>query len=191
MPVHASNKTLLNDGFSRMADIIKKHVMDNLDRMAENLPLEAAEAYLQQRYGDAGERGPRMTGNTYTGYGAGTYLGGRLQSLCLAQKGLKDPVRVKLTDGEAFQAGLTRYDGAVQRSSFTANVATDQRFSAEFVRDFVSAHNLPSESYALRLATGTEYSAYLQSVRDIDVLTGFFDEFGDIVRRQWYWKKLS
>lgn len=112
-----------------------------------------------------------LTGNTTTSYAFGIYINGALRVMGF-NKDAKAPLRNKLVKGEVVYDFID-YDGNL-RSYFQAEVDTDagygQTSSVQFLQGYKS-----KAKYSIIVTTGTEYSAYLENVLNLNVLSDGFD----------------
>lgn len=111
-----------------------------------------------------------LTGNTITSYAYGIYLNGSIRKIGLY--GGKDAIRVKLDEGEILR-DFTDYDGGT-RKYFKAEIGTDKEYGNNSSKKFLSEYS-PSGKYSIIFTTGTEYSAYLENILNLNVLTDGFD----------------
>ncbi|MFT3994793.1 MAG: hypothetical protein QM660_10825 [Dysgonomonas sp.] len=111
-----------------------------------------------------------LTGNTLTSYSYGIYLNGALQLMSYFNG--KSAIRRKLKKGEIVR-DFVDYDGNY-RTYFQANIDTDADFGVNSASLFLQTYK-PKAKYSIIFTTGTEYSAYLENVRDLNVLTEGFE----------------
>lgn len=111
-----------------------------------------------------------MTGNTLTSYSYGIYLNGVLQ--LLNYFGGKSAIRRKLKKDEIIRE-FVDYDGN-QRTYFQANIDTDSDYGVNSASMFLQTYK-PKGKYSIIFTTGTEYSVYLENVRNLNVLTEGFE----------------
>lgn len=111
-----------------------------------------------------------LTGNTITSYAFGIYHNSKLEVMGF-NKDSKAAIRNKLIKGEVVR-DFTDYDGN-HRSYYIAEIDTDgsygQSSSAMFLNSYVA-----TGQYSIIFTTGTEYSAYLENVRNMNVLSDAF-----------------
>ena len=112
-----------------------------------------------------------LTGNTLTSYAYGVYVNGSLHTIGLFGSG-EPAIRIKLSKGETVR-NFEDYDGNI-RSYFTGDIDTDRGYGDEASYRFLSGYT-PTGKYSLVFTTGTEYSAYLENVLNLNVLTDSFD----------------
>lgn len=119
----------------------------------------------QKEYGN-------LTGNTVTSYAFGIYYDGRL--VYFGTNKMKDPVSSKLKKGEGF-TGFS-YDGDYR--TFIATVDTDGGYGKDTSLRFLQGYKPNTRSFAFVVTTGTEYSAYLENVRKVNVLSDSMETVG-------------
>lgn len=111
-----------------------------------------------------------LTGNTITSYSYGIYLNGVLQLMNYFDG--KPAVRRKLKKGEIVR-DFVDYDGNY-RSYFQTTVDTDGDYGVNSASLFLQTYK-PTGKYSIIFTTGTEYSSYLENVRDLNVLSEGFE----------------
>lgn len=112
-----------------------------------------------------------LTGNTLTSYAFGVYHEGKLYVMGF-NKDAKPALRNKLVKGETVR-DFTDYDGR-HRTYFRADVDTNGELGRDTSAQFLQSYK-PEFKYSIVFTTGTEYSAYLENVRDLNVLTEAFE----------------
>ena len=113
---------------------------------------------------------PNLTGNTISSYSFGVYHNGNL--IYYGKANVKDAIRNKLTKGEIF-SGIS-YDGFFVKG-YLATIETDRKYGSETAYQFLNQYRPNTRNFAMVVTTGTEYSAYLENVRHMNVLTGSID----------------
>lgn len=111
-----------------------------------------------------------LTGNTLTSYSYGIYLNGVLQLMNYFDG--KSAIRKKLKKDEVVR-DFVDYDGN-NRAYFQANIDTDGDYGVNSASMFLQTYK-PKGKYSIIFTTGTEYSAYLENVRELNVLTEGFE----------------
>ena len=112
-----------------------------------------------------------LTGNTLTSYAYGVYVNGVIHTIGLFKNG-EPAIRIKLSKDETVR-NFEDYDGSI-RSYFTGDIDTDRGYGDEFSYRFLSGYT-PKGKFSLVFTTGTEYSAYLENVLNLNVLTDSLD----------------
>lgn len=121
-----------------------------------------------------------FTGNTITSYMVGIYFKGRLDTVIRADSQLMRPLRLKVKRGE--KAWLYYpYEGTMR--SVIGRVDVDSDFGSETSLKFLKSFQVDGDKYPLALVatTGTEYSSYLEDVRNLNVLTDTYLEMTKIL----------
>lgn len=106
-----------------------------------------------------------LTGNTITSFAYGIYINKGLEQVGLYNG--EKAIRSKLSKGEIFR-GID-YDGN-ERRGFRADVDTDGGYGADTSIKFLQNY-VPNGKYAIVFTTGTEYSEFLETRRNVNVLT--------------------
>ncbi|MCC8038358.1 MAG: hypothetical protein LIP09_14260 [Bacteroidales bacterium] len=180
---YISNSKLFDEGMKKARKIIEKHMWRELTRVTHSLAIGAARYYYE-------EGGPMMTGNTITSYTARFWHKGAEMATFSASEDWRKPIRTKLTEGEVFPAGATRYDGENQSYSYKAEVITDRDYGENTAFKFLSGATPSGATYIIRLTTGTEYSEWLENMRQIDVLTNYSYRVESDMKWASFWNKL-
>lgn len=108
-----------------------------------------------------------LTGNTLTSYAFGVYHNGKLEVIGF-NKDSKPALRNKLVKGEVVR-DFTDYDGN-HRSYYIAEVDTDGDYGQTSSAIFLNSYRATG-MYSIIFTTGTEYSAYLENVMNMNVLS--------------------
>lgn len=106
-----------------------------------------------------------LTGNTITSFAYGIYIDKGLEQVGLYNG--EKAIRSKLSKGEIFRG--VDYDGD-ERSGFRADVDTDGGYGTDTSIKFLEGY-VPNGKYAIVFTTGTEYSEFLETRRNVNVLT--------------------
>lgn len=109
-----------------------------------------------------------FTGQTVTSYACGVYVAGKLTDVVFAADNLKSPVHAKVRNGHIVFLAAP-YEGAPRAVRGTVDV--DGLSGYETSMNILKEYNVNGKS-GLVLTTGTEYSAYLENVRRLNVLSG-------------------
>ena len=137
---------------------VEKTSTDALDSVCDRL---IEDALAEKGY-------KNFTGNTVTSYTCGLYVNGRLTYFIQSQGRLKPPIRVKLRAGEYYYA-MPDYDGRYR--GFRGIVDTNGGFGTNTAMEFLFGYKAPQRGIALVMTTGTEYSEFLETEWDKNVLT--------------------
>lgn len=111
-----------------------------------------------------------LTGNTLTSYGYGLYYNGTVHLISLYRG--EPAIRVKLSKGEILR-DFEDYDGAI-RNYFKADVDTDRNYGSETSYNFLANYK-SNAKFSIIVTTGTEQSAYLENVLNLNVLSDGFE----------------
>ena len=163
-----SNAAALQRGARIAKEMIMRHMLNNV-------LIPAAKALIAHAKQGRIVYGHNMTGNTINSYAAGVYASGKLVWIETSSGGIPNPLRRKLGKGERFRAGMQRWDGEMQASTFRAEIETNGTVEAERSIAFLQSYRPPSAEWALVVCNGVEYATYQENMMNIDVLTSNFD----------------
>ena len=156
---NATNKTALEKGFKVAKILIAGHIYDILEN--------AARAYLQDMVSKKKYQG--FTGNTQTSYTCGLYIDGRLTYAIVQDTYSRKPVRLKVERGETVYLEHP-YEGEAR--AVTGKVEVDNRYGKDTAFSFLKSYKkTPKKGFAVVVTTGTEYSEYIENVRNLNVMT--------------------
>lgn len=156
-----SNAKALEEGLKKAREIAFEHVKQCLMDACDDLVDHAVHA----KYG-----WQNFTGNTITSYAIGLFIDGKFVYY-YSNNGIKPPVRVKLKKGETVFLNPD-YDG--RSRSFTGIIDTDAGYGEPFSFEFLKSYKSHTKGIELVMCTGTEYSSYIETVRNGNVLTETF-----------------
>lgn len=108
-----------------------------------------------------------LTGNTITSFAFGIYINGTLRVMGF-NKDSKPALRNKLIKGELVY-DFEDYDGN-NRRYFKADIDTNAGYGQTSSSQFLQSYK-PTGKYSIIFTTGTEYSAYLENVLNLNVLS--------------------
>lgn len=169
-----SNKAALDRGFKTAKQLINGHIYDQLSISAEAL-IDHAIANYSSRIGP-------FTGNTITSYACGLYVDGVLSDIKLVGGKLKNPVHVKIKNGEVLFLD-NPYSGKPRRITGMADIVLgDDGMNSSI--NFLSNHYNPKtrKGFELVMCTGTEYSVYQENVWKANFLTNTYKSAKNIVK---------
>lgn len=171
----ANNKAALDKGFKKAKAIIDNHILKQLVNFARMLIDD----------GVATASYHNLTGNTLTSLAVGIYYKGNLRTVLLAkdEEYLKPPTEHKLSKGDGKGVWHVKdYDtGRIVKIPRFRLMETDEKYGFETSISFLKSYKSPSESrFGLVMCTGTEYSTYLEAVKDYNVLSTTF------MRAKWF-----
>lgn len=118
----ADNSAILKAGSKIAKNVITADVMRRLNNVMVN-----SMGDLDTKFNSI----PGMTGNAKTSGAAAVYNSeGQIEDYIISgeNNGRNYPIQKRLTGGQVFEAGQTRYDGDTQKKDFKANVATSNNF---------------------------------------------------------------
>ena len=151
------NEKAIRDGMAKANAMISERTMVALNLLGERLLMDAS---FEKEY-------TSLTGNTLTSLAFGRYENHRLAEFILFDAD-KPAIRRKFTAGDVVY-NYRDYEGNI-RHKFEADIGTDEGWgtssSVQFLRAFRS-----STPTAIVVCTGTEYSEFLEKVKDLNVLT--------------------
>lgn len=131
--------------------------------------------YMVTKYLPSHQEFRNLTGNTVTSYAFGVYHDGN--QVAVGFNGdYKPPLRNKLIKGEAVY-DFTDYDESI-RPYFSADINTDGGFGSDSSWTFLNSIR-PTGLFSIIFTTGTEYSAYLENILGLNVLSDAFDTAKD------------
>ena len=158
---HDNAKTL-KDGFEKGYRIIMEYLTNQMIGMCERLLLEVPKH--REFLG--------FTGNTQTSYACGLYVDGKLEGIVLQQNWNTPPVRKKVGQGE-WAYLRNPYEG--KSRSVRGKVNVTDNFGQDTSYRFLRGYQAKKNHIQIVMTTGTEYSVFLETVRNLDVLTGTYE----------------
>ena len=166
------NRKAFDAGWKRAQRIINNYLYE----LVEHLCADLIDHALKEREYDG------FTGNTQTSYACGIYYNGGLMGMAIAGDTMRKPVHVKIRKGE--RVFLRRpYEGKAR--SVTGRVDVDGQLGMDSAADFLSSYRpFIKKGFSVVMTTGTEYSEYLENVRNLNVLTDTYQSSKGIVLRE-------
>lgn len=163
-----SNDSVLRKGARKAAEIIDRHIVNNiLVPASRELIREAIEGRVTL--------GHNMTGNTVNSYAVGVFSKGALVCIETPEGQIPGPLRRKLNAGERFRAGDQRWDGDLQQKTFKGKVSTNGTTESERNIAFINSYKAISKGWELVVCNGVEYALYQEAEMGIDVLTKHYN----------------
>jgi len=157
-----TNEQSLNKGLKKARELALEHIKNCLQDVCDDLVNHAVTNYSSPR--------GAFTGNTITSYAIGLFLDGEFDYY-YANDGIKPPVRVKLRKGE--RATLSpAWDGTTR--SFTGTVDTGGGYGLDYSYKFLQSFKPKTKGIVLVMCSGTEYSTYIETKMNGNVLTDTF-----------------
>lgn len=156
------NRKAFDAGMKRARRLISDYLYAAIERSC----LRLIDHALKEREFDG------FTGNTQTSYACGIYYNGGLMGMIISGNSMKKPVRLKVRKGE--RAYLKNpYEGKAR--TVIGRVDVDGETGADSAADFLSSYKpFIKKGFSVVMTTGTEYSEYLENVRNLNVLTDTF-----------------
>lgn len=158
------NGKLFDEGIAKARGLILKALEGRMSAFADMM---LADAYSLRKGWSS------WSGNTQTGYTVGVAVGGRLTAVKSTGESLPSPLRPKLGKGETDTLDPDYSGRRRQRRTGTADIATPYGMALGLMT-VAEAAGLSSKGIAFRMATGTEYSEWLEFKKDFEVLAGSF-----------------
>ena len=156
------NRKAFDAGWKRAQRIINNYLYE----LVEHLCADLIDHALKEREYDG------FTGNTQTSYACGIYHNGGLMGMVISGNSMKRPVRIKVRKGERVYL-KNPYEGKAR--TVTGRVDVDGELGADSASDFLSSYKpFIKMGFSVVMTTGTEYSEYLENVRNLNVLTDTF-----------------
>ena len=153
------NRKAFNEGMKRAKQMMYGYLLPKIENACEKLIHEA----LRNR----GFQG--FTGNTQTSYACGIYFNGKLVKMIIAGDTLNKPVRLKVKHNEVAYLS-DPYEGEPRHVK--GMVKVDSSYGAKTSADFLTSYKpFVGRGFSVVMTTGTEYSEFLENVRNLDVLT--------------------
>lgn len=132
--------------------------------------LKACESLIDHALAEKEYQG--FTGNTQTSYACGNYVDGALTDMVISGDTMRRPVHVKIRKGERVFL-RSPYEGKAR--SVIGRVDVDGEWGADSAADFLESYRpFIKKGFSIVMTTGTEYSEYLENVRNLNVLTDTF-----------------
>lgn len=163
-----SNAAVLQRGSQMAKDMIARHVLNVI-------LVPAAKELIQDATQGRIRLGHNMTGNTVNSYAAGVYVSGTLVHIETSSGSIPHPLRRKLGRGQRFYAGSQRWDGEVQKQTFTAQAGSNGTMEAERSIVFLQSYRPSPKGWALVVCNGVEYATFQENMMNVDTLTSNFD----------------
>ena len=163
------NLKAFDDGMRTARRLIDDHLYSSIERACYGLIDNALKAKGYQGF----------TGNTQTSYACGIYKDGVLWGVIVSGDNMRKPVRGKVGKGKRVYLS-DPYEGKPR--FVTGRVDVDSKMGAESAASFLMSYKpFVKKGFSVVMTTGTEYSEYLENVRNLNVLTGTFKSSGNIL----------
>lgn len=157
------NRKQFDAGIKKIREITSGYIYNYLVKGCEDLVNDAVR----------GVRGwKNFTGNTVTSYACGLYVDGALSYYYCSGDSMPQPIRVKLTKGEAVYLSPD-YDG--RNRGLRGDIQTDGGFGRDTSLSFLKSYNPKvNKGFAIVMCVGTEYAVYLENRANANVLRDTF-----------------
>lgn len=157
--VKTMNRKAFKAGMKKSHRIIYTHVQDILSSACERLLSDAVQSKEFQGF----------TGNTQTSYACGIYMDGKLAYCSFQESWNRPPVRLKVEKGKYVYLSHP-YEGHARGVRGKTDV--DSLYGSDTSLNFLKSYtNVPKKGFSIVMCTGTEYSEYIESSRNLNVLT--------------------
>lgn len=166
------NAKVLDNGFAKALEIIQDNLVSSLIKSIQQLFSE-----LPQKKGYTG-----FTGQTQTSYMGGIYIHGSLRYIITEKEWSKPPVRGKVPKGKHVYLRHP-YEGTER--GVTGQVDIGEPSGRLTSLHFLQGYNAPRNCLTVVITTGTEYSEYLESIMNMDVLTRTFQDAPKVMNSHW------
>lgn len=161
--------TVFDEGMKKARKIIQDYLYAAIERSCMKLISHALKSKEYQGF----------TGNTQTSYVCGIYHDGKLLGAFASGDNMRKPIRLKVGKGQRVFL-KNPYEGKAR--SVTGRVDVDKEFGADSAVKFLMSYKpAVRKGFSVVMTTGTEYSEYLENVRNLNVLTDTFQSAKGIV----------
>ena len=158
----------LAKGFRMIEDVLVGSLISSIQQMFAELPMKIG--YLG------------FTGQTQTSYMAGLYIDGHLRYIVTQKEWTRRPVRGKIPKGKSVFL-KNPYEGYARlRNGY---VDWDNISGAATSLLFLRSYSAPRNRICIVVTTGTEYSEFLETMFNLDVLTRTFRDAPNILNSNW------
>lgn len=166
------NAKILENGFAKgyrmIEDVIYNSLIDAADRLLVRVSTN------RQFVG--------FTGNTQTSYMAGIYYNGRLSGVVYQHNWNEPTRRMKVRLGKTVYLA-NPYEGNPRAVTGQVNIGENHGIQTSI--KFLEGYSAPKKGMCLVVTTGTEYSEYIEQVRNLDVLTNTWKDAERIINQNW------
>ena len=155
----ADNRIALDKGFKKAKQIIFGHLYGQSIKLCDALVNDALNKREFQSF----------TGNTITSFACGIYIDGTLNYMVASGENMKAPVHAKVQKGELVFL-QNPYEGGERAVRGRVDIVYDMTGMETSFR-ILQSFNIKSKGISIVMTTGTEYSQYLESVHNLNVLS--------------------
>lgn len=169
--VKVDNTAVLKNSKKLMKQIVSGHLYDMLAKTCDDLLEDAVTSKEYQGF----------TGNTQTSYSCGLYVDGVFSYYVNQKMWSEKPVRKKIPKG-VFVYLKKPYEGRAR--SVLGRVDVDSLYGKDSAFRFLRSYkDVPRSGFAIVMATGTEYSAYIEFEHGLNVLSDTFMKAKSIFKK--------
>ena len=163
------NRKALDEGMKKARKLIYGHLYSI---MRQNVATLLHKAALNREF-------QGFTGNTQTSYTGGIYVDGRLVEIIRESDYTQAPIMKKVQKGRSVYLKKP-YEGSPRW--MRAKVRVTNEYGQDAAIGFLQSYKgAPKKGIGIVITTGTEYSAYLETVRGLDVLTKTWEQTAEII----------
>ena len=155
----ANNKAALDKGFKKAKQVIFAHLYGQCIRLCDSLVSDALSKREFQSF----------TGNTITSFACGIYIDGVLNHVVASGENMSAPVHAKIQKGETVYLS-NPYEGRARKVTGRVDIAYDMSGMETSIR-ILQGFSSNAKGLSIIMTTGTEYSTYLESVHNLNVLS--------------------
>ena len=166
------NKRVLDFGFRQGVAIIESVISQSLLVAAEELLKDVA----------ANREFEGFTGNTQLSYACGVYVNGQLKHVVFQHNWNGPTKRMKVRKGKVVYL-KDPYEGPGRAVRGAVDIVVNH--GPELSLKQLEEYRAPRSGVAFVMTTGTEYSEYLEEVKDLNVLTKTYQEAAKIIAKNW------
>lgn len=155
----ADNRVALDKGFKKAKQLIFAHLYDQSIKLCDALVSDAVQKRDFQSF----------TGNTITSFACGIYIDGSLNYVVSSGENMKAPVHAKIHKGQTVFLS-NPYEGSARKVTGKVDIVYDLSGMETSVR-ILQGFSPKVKGISIIMTTGTEYSTYLESVHNLNVLS--------------------
>lgn len=154
-----SNKAALDAGFKKAKQLIFGHLYNQCISLCDNL---VNDALTKREF-------LSFTGNTITSFACGIYIDGQLNYMVASGDNLSAPVHAKINKGELVFLS-NPYEGRPRSVRGKVDIVYNMS-GMDTSFKLLQGFSPKVKGLSIMMTTGTEYSTYLESVYDLNVLS--------------------
>ena len=168
----ADNEKVLENGLAKGLQIIEDMIVNSLIASLQDMFSE-----LPRKIGFTG-----FTGQTQTSYMGGIYINGSLRYIITEKEWTRNPVRGKIPKGKRVYLS-NPYDGRPRARQGYVNFSNPSGRATSL--SFLKSYHASKKGICVVVTTGTEYSKFLETQFNLDVLTRTFRDAPRILNSNW------